>query len=170
MPTSGSRPTRSICAQRKALRHGQRGLSLIEMTVAVAIVATLAALATTSFAPSTGRARLEAEAREIASVLGDARTRAITSRVPVSIEVDPAKNRLVYGAPPIQRELPPGIRLRNRSRGEGVASSDRHRITFFPEGGASGGGVVVGDDRSAIMISVDWLTGRIVVGDLARAG
>jgi len=136
--------------------RGSRGFSLIEVTIAVAIVATLAAVAAVALRPATDRLRLEAEAREVEAILGALRTQAITRRVALGLRVARDGRAVTYGDPALTRTLPAAIGL--RMIGEGEARRD---LVFFPEGGSTGGTLRLDDGRRAIVLSVAWLTGRI---------
>lgn len=152
----------------KRQRKSARGFSLVEITIAVAILAALTGLAATSLVPATDRMRLRAEVREIVGLMGDARTRAITTRQTAVFELDAGNRRIVYGEPAMVRQLPALMALWvNGDEG----SRDRQRIVFYPEGSASGGVFAVGDKNRSIVVRVDWLTGRISVdGERANAG
>ncbi len=144
------------------------GFSLLEITIAIAIVATLTALAATSLVPATGRMRLRAEVREIVGLMSDARTRAITTRQVSMIELDASNRRVFYGEPLLVRQLPATMSL--RVAGE-EGNRDRLRIVFYPEGSASGGAFAIDDRYRSIAVLVDWLTGRIAIDEeRANAG
>lgn len=157
---------RAHCSRTRSARLGSsdrraRGFSLIEMTIAIAIVASLTALAAMHLAPANEKLRVEAEVREIASVLSEVRTRALTTGVPGSIIIDAVRNRLVYGTPALERLLPESLALDVAPDGDGRREQ---RIVFYPEGGASGGAFVLSGRTHRVLISVDWLTGRITLG------
>jgi general secretion pathway protein H len=138
------------------------------MTIAVAILAALTGLAATSLAPATDRMRLRAEVREIVGLMGDARTRAITTRSVAVFELDARNRRIFYGEPAMVRQLPALMSLQV-SGDEGAR--ERQRIVFYPEGSASGGVFAIADRNRSIVVRVDWLTGRISVdGERANAG
>jgi type II secretory pathway pseudopilin PulG len=135
------------------------------VTIAVAIVASLVAVAATALRPATDRMRLEAEAREMEAILGALRTQAITRRVAVGLRVARDGRAVTYGDPALTRTLPATIGL--RMVGEGGARRD---LVFFPEGGATGGTLRLDDGRRAISLSVNGLTGRITLAREAGRG
>jgi general secretion pathway protein H len=152
----------------KQTRRRARGFSLVEITIAVAILAALTGLAATSLVPATDRMRLRAEVREIVGLMGDARTRAITTRSIAVFELDARNRRIFYGEPAMVRQLPALMSLQvNGDEG----ARDRQRIVFYPEGSASGGVFAIADRSRSIVVRVDWLTGRISIdGERANAG
>ncbi len=151
-PTLARKPSRR--------RRLQRGFSLIEITIAVAILASLTALAAVQLSPASEKLRVEAEAREIASVLAEVRTRALTSGTPASIVIDQPENRLVYGNPALERRLPEMLALLVAADGDGVRIQ---RIVFYPEGGSTGGGFTLAGRNHSVGLAVNWLTGRITL-------
>ncbi len=154
-------------ARRSRLVKQSRGFSLIEITIAVAIVATLTALATVQLAPASEKMRVEAEAREIANILGNVRTRALTSGQPTAVTIDAAENRLIYGTPALERRLPATLALDVAPDGDGRRI---RRIVFYPEGSASGGAFALAGRNHRVSVSVNWLTARITIGPEAANG
>lgn len=151
----------STGAKRRVQRqHAARGFSLLEVTIAVACLAGLTALALTSLAPATDRMRLRAEAREIASLMGAARTRAIVTGAVAVMDFDARQNQIVSGNPAMVRQLPPTVSLRLDTTG---SARDLQRIEFYPEGGSSGGMFALADRTRQIIVHIDWLTGRIEI-------
>jgi general secretion pathway protein H len=128
-------------------RRCQGGFSLIEMIVVMAILGLVAGLVVAR--PSWHNRRLDAEAalRALTDTLRLARARALAQDHPVSVEVT-GRSFAADGA--ASYALPDGVRL------------SPARITFSPDGGSTGGGIMlsVGDDRYDI--SVNWLTGRVL--------
>jgi general secretion pathway protein H len=125
----------------------QGGFTLIEMIVVVTILCLVAGLVLAR--PSWRNRGLDTEAalRTLIDTLRLARARALTQDRPVSVEVTD-ESFAADGGP--FYALPNGIHL------------SPARITFNPDGGSTGGTIMlsVGDDRYDI--SVNWLTGRVL--------
>lgn len=151
---------RTSAHDRAERRRRARGFSLLEITIAIAILAGLTALAATQLAPATDRLRLTAEAREIANLAALVRTQALTSGAPTVIEIDADNNRIVYGEPPIARQLPASLMLLVAADAEGRR---RRRVVFYPEGGSNGARFVIAASARQIAIEIDWLSGRIAI-------
>lgn len=71
----------------------QRGFTLLELVVVVAILALLAAFATPHFSKLTRDAHYREAAREIASALRLARSRAVTRNLEHRVEFEPVSDR-----------------------------------------------------------------------------
>jgi general secretion pathway protein H len=148
MPTSatGARP--------------QSGFTLLELIVALTIVALLAGLSM----PMAGRMldgmRYREGLREVRSTLEAARYRAITQGRPVDVRIYVADRRLEV---PGRRALTlhESLTLQATTARE-VNQGGAAVIRFFPDGGATGGEVVVqrGSSGPGSRLRVDWLLGR----------
>jgi prepilin-type N-terminal cleavage/methylation domain-containing protein len=72
----------------------RRGFSLIELVICLAIVVTVAGLASVRFSGSAQRARIDAAANKIVSMIDDCRGRALTSGAETKIDFDVGNSRL----------------------------------------------------------------------------
>lgn len=143
------------------MRHGGReGFTLLELLIALAIIA-LAGLAAVPALESARRAgELRRDSANIAAQLREARGRAIATRKQVAVAFDVAAR--TYG---ISGQRP--FKLSERARLELAAAAQLSQgdrtgvILFFPVGSSSGGRItlVQGDDRRTI--AIDWLLGQI---------
>ncbi|MBV9248246.1 MAG: prepilin-type N-terminal cleavage/methylation domain-containing protein [Acetobacteraceae bacterium] len=128
----------------------QRGFTLIEMIVVLAVLGLMLMLVLTHGPAHSERLTLEAATREVAGTLRVARARAIAQNRIVAVRLAP--NGFQMDGDTL-RLMPPALLLSGPSF-----------IAFQPDGSSSGGSVAVqgGGMRDAIV--VDWLTGRIRVG------
>ncbi len=112
---------------------------------------------------------LRAAARAMADGLQRARSTAVASGQETVFAVDVANRRFQGPGDAGPAPLPPGARLSLRTVRGAVASADVGGIRFFPDGGSTGGGIVLGqgggNDGAEYRISVSWLTGRVEVSD-----
>ncbi len=99
-------------------------------------------------------------AGQVARAMRLARSQAIAGNRPVAFTLDVARRAFRVGAGPWQA-LPPELGLGL------VATADTApgTIVFDPEGGASGGRVRISTGQAALSVGVDWLSGRVMVGD-----
>ena len=140
------------------------GFTLLEIIVVLVIMGLIAGLVA-SRGPQRSRG-LEARAA-IASVveaLRAARGQAIAGNRPVLIAVNGARRSVaVQGGPTLQ--FPPEVTLTAAAGPTGEPSEKLAGIRFTPEGGSSGGRIVLADGKRQVRIAVDWLTGRVSVAD-----
>jgi Tfp pilus assembly protein FimT len=108
---------------------------------------------------STETIRVRAEVASFAAVMRHARERAIVSRQPHVVVVDPAARRLrlVAGGPQ-------GDVRETRSLSENLtiaADPSALAVRFEPQGGGSGGDFRLSSGTIAYRVTVDGLTGRV---------
>ncbi len=136
-------------------RFGAAGFTLLE-TVVVVVVLGLMLTILAGFVPRRpARLELANAADTVAATLRLARARAIAFGRPVVVQAGPGVlvvdgvARPLTGAPVLAMAGPPAIR-------------------FAPDGSASGGAVRVTGAAQAMLVTVDWLTGRVAIGDVRR--
>ena len=141
-----------------------RGFTLLEILTVLAILA----LAVTLVVPdldSIGARRFDAQVREAVGVLNNSRRLAV-------IEGRPGEVALLNSSAEVEQQEPDsgaeqyrfdeGIRLAWREN-EAARPEDRERIAlrFYPEGGASGGDVIVSSPSRQALIHVDPFSARV---------
>ena len=110
-------------------------------------------------------ADLKAAARTLASGLRQAQTTAMTTRRDATLILDvEAREFEVAGVQQAQR-LPEGIELKLFTAQTEVASERRGAIRFHPDGSSTGGRITVSAGERKYLVDVDWLTGRVSIGD-----
>lgn len=139
-----------------------RGLTLLELLVVVALIATLAGLGAMVVGRALPGQQLRGAARELANELRFTRAQAIaTGREQVfRLDVD---SRRWDAAGKRSGELPAAIAVvATTARGEQPARREAV-VRFFPEGAATGGRFVLSRDGAAWRVDVAWLTGEVTV-------
>lgn len=143
-----------------AAGRGEAGFSLLEIMIALAILALAVTLVGAAFGRSSVGLRFDAATRELALNLREAQARALRSGRDVALVID-VDTRLYRLQDDPQVQLPEGITLNVISAGEVMASSRRPVISFAPDGSSTGGAIRLSlEDRSST-ISIDWLTGAV---------
>lgn len=142
-------------------RARSAGFTLIELVVALAIAAALAALVPPALGALRDGMNYRDTVREVFTGLRAARETARTEGRESRYRVDLAGRR--FGSDNgTWRELPQPLQLRVVVAG--IEWSDREvgAIRFLPQGGATGGSIdVLRADRSGVRITVDWLSGAV---------
>jgi general secretion pathway protein H len=118
----------------------QRGFTLLEMVVTIAVMGLVLTLAAGMMQPHSSRLEMQLAAREIAQAMRTARAQAIAQGADVAFTVP---------------RLPPGLVAR--------LQAPRGGINFAPDGSASGGQVVLEGVGPDFVVVADWLTGRVDV-------
>lgn len=137
----------------------QAGFTLIEMLVALAILAAAAVVAMPLTRNAATAQALRTTGADIAAVARMTRAAALRSGAErtMVIDIDGRTYSSDGVAPPralpsqfgIDLTVPPGEQL-----GRGAS-----RIRFLPDGGSSGGKVVLRDGARTTVVTIDWLTG-----------
>lgn len=104
---------------------------------------------------------LRSEAQIVALRLGEARGRAIETDRDVAVRLTANPPGLsIAGVRPAR--LPRDLALSMLSA-DGKPAAASEALVFHPDGGASGGGVLLSGAAGRIAVNVAWLTGRITV-------
>lgn len=132
-----------------------RGFTLIEMLVVLVILGLALGLILTHGPLHSRRLDLDAAARSVAGSLRVARAQAIAQNRVVSVAVGP------------DAAWPAGIAAPRLPAGVAIAGGP---IAFAPDGSSSGGIVTLAAGDRRIAVEVNWLTGRVSVGQALPAG
>ncbi len=133
-----------------------RGLTLLEMLVVVAVLALVIVAVPGFFAG--GPPKAEATLRALEAGLARARSEAIRTGRPAALVFD-LETRRVTG-PGTEIALPEGLELTIESAAE-ASERGRPRIVFFGDGSGSGGRVAVTGAEGGATLEVRWLTGAV---------
>jgi Tfp pilus assembly protein FimT len=141
--------------------RGSPGVTLIELTVVLGVLALATALVLPAVGRGTEVVRLRAEAGRVARLLREARLQAVTRHRPVRVTLDRARNAVtLLAADPTgsDRELamPAGLRL--------SVASGAESLTFSPRGlTRPTRWLLEGSERRRLVIAVDGVSGRVTV-------
>jgi general secretion pathway protein H len=109
------------------------------------------ALATPSFSGLAALVTLNAGARELASALRSARSRAIAQHREVVLVIESQRM-----APGLEIHMLPAPMRSAAAHGE---------VRFFPDGSSSGARIRLAAKQRQCVVEVDWLTGRVAIHD-----
>ena len=141
------------------------GFTLLEILLVLAIGA--AAYVAVLGVPGRGisSAELKSSARVLASGLRTAQATAMATRRDALLTLDLDSHDFeVPGAMP-PRHLPDKLDLKLYTAQSEVASEKRGSIRFYPDGSSTGGRITVSSGERKYLVDVDWLTGRVTIGD-----
>jgi general secretion pathway protein H len=125
-----------------------RGFTLLEMIVVLVVLGLALGLVITHGPARSQRLELDAAARQVIGALRLARSRAIAQERIVRVSFVAGGYRL---------DAEPAI-----AWPANLSTAGDRIINFSPDGGSSGGRVVLRGGNRQIAIGVDWLTGRVV--------
>ena len=143
----------------------QRGFTLLEIIVVLALGAVLYALVLAVPTRGASMADLKATARTLASGLRQAQTTAMVSRKDAVLSVDVEAREFVMPGDTEARKLPQNIDLKLYTAQSEVANQHRGVIRFYPDGSSTVGRITVSAGERKFLVDVDWLTGRVSIGD-----
>lgn len=137
------------------------GLTLVEITVVLAVLATVTVFALPALRRGSEGLQLRAGAGRVASLLREARQQAVTHRRPTHVAIEGNRRTAVLGwegvAEPLRR-----VNLPERFRVEAAAGPER--LTFSPRGLVRDARwVVEGPGGRRLVVEVHGVTGRVSV-------
>lgn len=147
-------------SRRRSARDA-RGLTLLELAVVLAVLATVTAFALPSIRRGSDSLQLRAGAGRVASLLREARQQAVTHRRPTRVALEPSRHAAALAwdgtDEPLRRvELPDRFRLE--------ATEGGVTLTFSPRGLVRDARwVVEGPGGRRLAVEVHGVTGRVVV-------
>lgn len=139
-----------------------RGMSLLELLVVVALIATLAGIGAMVIGRAMPGQELRAAARELAAELRYTRAQAIATGAEQVFRLD-VDSRRWNAAGKREGALPANIELVATTARDGQPVAREATVLFFPEGAATGGRFVLRRDGAAWRVDVAWLTGEVTL-------
>ena len=138
------------------------GFTLVELLVVLVIIALMLGLVGTSISRNISGAEMRTAASKVAASLRYTRTRAILTKTEQVFLVD--TEELTYKAAEREAdELPEGVKVTlNTARSE-LTSEVAGGIRFYPDGGSTGGNVLLEANGRIYRVNVAWLTGEASV-------
>lgn len=157
---------------RKGMANGprQRGFTLLELLAVLVLVMLVMTLVPPLLSGAIPGARLKGAAHDLTATLRNTRKQSITRNAELVVRLSPeqAEYRVGRGRP---TTLPDGVRLNVQGLVDtGLPSNEPHLLWFFPDGSSSGARIQLVDDKGGYRLDVDWLTGRVELGEVIRVG
>ncbi len=142
----------------------ESGFTLVEVLVVLAIMGLALAMVAAHGPLGVGTLSTRAAANQLATGFRQARARAIADNRPVALSIDVAGHRWRVGTdrPTV---LPRNLDIAVLTVAGQSVGGTAAAIRFLPDGSSTGGRVELRDGRRLMKIGVDWLNGRVTVGD-----
>lgn len=139
----------------------QRGFTLVEIVAATAVVGAVLALAVPQSIKFYEGVQYRTSVRETITLLNSARYAAVAKGVSQDVLISPNERWIEFDKK--RTEFAENVDVAAHSAKE-VNRDGLGIIRFYPDGGASGGGIDISRGGSDVTkIAVDWLVGRVSV-------
>jgi general secretion pathway protein H len=152
----------------------QRGFTLLELLMVLGILGMAAMLVGPGLA-TLDSPGFNAQVREATGLLNYARRMAVVQGTPATIELRTESDDADASSDADGRQRPADVVGRwvgdnivlsyRDSAGQEIPADRRLQVTFFPEGGSTGGELTMQQDNRQLTISVDPFSGRVQVLD-----
>jgi len=154
-----------------AARRRDAGFALYELILALAILGLVAGVVFPRVARPPGPAQLNQKAQEIASLLRADRNAALRHEREVRVDIDIADRQIRSGAGGRVVVIPGDVDV-DLVQSSREARAGGGGIRFRPDGRSSGGVLSLRRGGAAYDVSVNWLTGGVLVssGTARRSG
>lgn len=143
----------------------QRGFTILEVVIVLVLAGIMYALLLAVPMRGASSADLKSAARTLASGLRQAQTTAMSTRRDAVLTVDVEAREFVMPGEAEARKLPTGLDLKLYTAQSEVSSAQKGAIRFYPDGSSTGGRITVSSGERKFLVDVDWLTGRVTIGD-----
>lgn len=138
----------------------QRGFTLLELIITLLVIALAVGLTVPAIGRSTESLRVRAEVAGFSAMLRHARERAIVTRTPQAVVIDPAAHRVSRRAGGPEGEVRETRPLSERLTVD-AEPPPALTVRFEPQGGSSGGDFRLASGGVVYRVTVDALTGRV---------
>jgi len=148
--------------ERRQHRPAIAGFTLVEVLIAIGILALMSVMLTPMFLPSPGRT-VNQVATDISLRLRELRRESRATHQHHYLLLDTASRRYRSDSASTWQPLPKGMTLELTTADSLLRSDDTGAIDYYPRGSSSGGRIVLGLAGHVARIDVEWLTGRVTV-------
>jgi general secretion pathway protein H len=152
----GSARDRRAARGRRSACDRRAGFTLLETTLALALIGLIAALALPRVLPGASSTALRIKAFEIAALVRADRNAALRTGRTVSTAVDLAGRRVRSGASDASVAVPNHLGLR-------LVAGVPNGFRFFSDGSSSGGELILTKPGTALAVRVDGWTAAVAV-------
>ena len=141
------------------------GFTLLEVLVVLVIAASAYAVLSGTVFRGASAGDLKAAARTLASGLRQAQSTAMATRRDALLTLDVEAREFQVGNDSAVRQVSDKVELKLFTAQTEVTSERKGSIRFYPDGSSTGGRITVSSGERKYLVDVDWLTGRVSIGD-----
>lgn len=142
-----------------------RGFTLIELLVVMVIMGLAYSLVPPMFSSGSSGAELKSATRQLAAGLRKARSEAITRKREASVVLDVEQRRFNITGDKRVYSLSRKVEVNLHTAQSELFSGQVGAIRFFPDGSSTGGRITLTAGDLKYQIDVDWMTGRVAIGE-----
>ncbi len=146
---------------RTGISSPSRGFSLLELLVALSILAVIAALVAPAFAKALEGAQFDTATRNVINGLRQARRLAINENREAVFSLDTASGEAWVNDEAVRIDAPAATAFALTIAASEQTVATAGNIRFFADGSSTGGTIALRNDGKARKVSVDWLTGTV---------
>ena len=145
--------------------RSQEGFTLFELLIVLTIIGIVVALGAPALQRMLPGVELKSGAETVAAALREARGLSIANNAEVTVVVDLDDRALRVD------DEPPGVRLASSfgitllTATSELIDGGTGQIRFYPDGTSTGGRVTLSQGDRRYHVAVDWLTGRVTLGE-----
>lgn len=147
----------------RPIEDREAGMTLVELLVVLALIAIISAVVYPDFSRPRRSVEPKTAALRIAATLRDQRALAILRNANSQVTYDAEFRRFstVEGQP--IASIPSDISVSFEAAKRRNSNTSKIALIFFPDGSSSGGTITLSSGTVEQRISIDWLTGAILV-------
>ncbi len=144
----------------------QRGFSLLEIILVIALAAVMMTLAPRIFGSGVSGSELKSSVRTLAAAMKMARDHAINSRRETFVSINVNSREFTTTLDERVHKLNDQLTLKLFTAETDQITAQSASFRFYPDGSSNGGRVTVIAGEREFFIDIDWLTGRVTVTDM----